>query len=54
MELYKKHRPRNFSRIVGQPTIIEQLTSMTQKINFPMQVFSVVQADVEKPHLPEL
>tara|TARA_R110002020_G_scaffold12409_5_gene45482 strand:+ start:2941 stop:3855 length:915 start_codon:yes stop_codon:yes gene_type:complete len=35
MELYKKHRPRNFSRIVGQPGIIEQLTSMAAKDQFP-------------------
>ena len=35
MELYKKYRPKNFKRIVGQPTITEQLTSMTRSNQFP-------------------
>ena len=35
MELYKKYRPKNFKRLVGQPIITDQLTSMTRSNQFP-------------------
>jgi len=35
MELYKKHRPMTFKRIVGNTTVTEQLVSMTRQSQFP-------------------
>ena len=35
MELYKKYRPKNFKRVMGQQNITKQLISMVEKELFP-------------------
>ena len=35
MELYKKYRPKNFKRVIGQESILEQMISMVHNNQFP-------------------